>query len=129
MLENQHKLIQLLRQNNVRFCSSGSARLQEATRYDEEDLLQHFKPADEQNFYYPTAQPFKHNPDIGDQFKVRKSTDLNDEMANDTFMEKVQNLQINLHFLKSNDDVNFFFRNFEILNRFKFYVNFVQLNV
>lgn len=30
-------------------------------------------------------------------------------MANDTFMEKVQNLQINLHFLKSNDDVNFFF--------------------
>jgi branched-chain amino acid aminotransferase len=77
VLENQHKLFQFLRQNNVRFCSSGT-RLQEATRYDEEDLLHFSKPAEEQQFYYPTSEPFKHNPDIGDQFKY---SDLQTRLA------------------------------------------------
>jgi hypothetical protein len=52
----------------VRYCSS---HLQQAAKYDEEDLLVHFnKPAEQEQFYYPTDEPFKHNPDIGEQFKV-----------------------------------------------------------
>lgn len=64
---NQHKLKKLIHQQAVRFCS-GSARLQEAIRYEEED-----------NFARTTRispvrdvklDPIIHDPDVGQHFKV-----------------------------------------------------------
>lgn len=70
MLENQHRLIQLLQQNTIRSCSTGS-RLQPAV-VEEEPFFPEVKSVDSSNEYYPTDRPFVHAPDVGDQFKVRE---------------------------------------------------------
>lgn len=65
VLENQHRFIQLMQQQQLRSCSSG--RLQEAVKEDEQDYPQ-LKTLDPSTSYYPVNQPFKHAPDVGDQF-------------------------------------------------------------
>ncbi|CRK96718.1 CLUMA_CG010038, isoform A [Clunio marinus] len=65
VLENQHKFIQLLQQQQVRSCSTG--RLQEAIKPEDEDYPQ-LKTIDPSTSYYPTSKPFKHAPEVGDQF-------------------------------------------------------------
>lgn len=69
VLENQHKLhkfLQLLQQQSVRHCSSG--RLQQAVQPEIEQDYPQVKTIDASNSYYPVNQPFKHAPDVGDQF-------------------------------------------------------------
>lgn len=71
VLENQHKLhkfLQLLQQQSVRHCSSG--RLQQAVQPEIEQDYPQVKSIDASNSYYPVNQPFKHAPDVGDQFAV-----------------------------------------------------------
>lgn len=71
VLENQHKLhkfLQLLQQQSVRHCSSG--RLQQAVQPEIEQDYPQVKTIDASNSYYPVNQPFKHEPDVGDQFAV-----------------------------------------------------------
>lgn len=65
VLENQHRFIQLLQQQQTRLCSTG--RLQEAVNEDEQDYPQ-LKTIDPSTSYYPVNKPFKHAPEVGDQF-------------------------------------------------------------
>lgn len=67
VLENQHRFIQLLRQQQIRTCSSN--RLQEAVRPEDEDYPD-LKSVDTSTSYYPVNKPFKHAPEVGDQFSV-----------------------------------------------------------
>lgn len=67
VLENQHKFIQLLQQQ-TRLCSTG--RLQEAVKLEDETDYPKLKTLDPTISYYPVNEPFKHAPDIGDQFTV-----------------------------------------------------------
>jgi branched-chain amino acid aminotransferase len=69
VLENQHKLhkfLQLLQQQQTRHCSSG--RLQQAIQPEIEQDYPQVKTIDPSSSYYPVNQPFKHEPDVGDQF-------------------------------------------------------------
>lgn len=73
VLENQHKLhkfLQLLQQQQTRHCSSG--RLQQAIQPEIEQDYPQVKTIDPSSSYYPADQPFKHEPDVGDQFAVSK---------------------------------------------------------
>lgn len=67
VLENQHKFIQLLQQQ-IRTCSSN--RLQEAVRPEDEADYSQIKSVDTSSAYYPINKPFKHAPEVGDQFSV-----------------------------------------------------------
>lgn len=74
MLENQHRLIQLLQQQNVRtYCSS--TRLQTKKRIDEDEVP---KAKVIQSFEAVAFQEFKHAPDVGQHFKA---TDLSVRLA------------------------------------------------
>jgi hypothetical protein len=68
VLENQHKFIQLLQQQQTRLCSSG--RLQEAIKPQDEQDYPQLKTLEPSISYYPVDQPFKHAPEVGDQFSV-----------------------------------------------------------
>lgn len=66
---NQHKFKQLLQQQHIRTCSSN--RLQEAVKPEDEADYPQIKTVDTSNSYYPLNKPFKHAPEVGDQFRVR----------------------------------------------------------
>lgn len=70
VLENQHKLIQFLQQNSVRNCS-GTARLQEAPKVEDDTDFLNVNTISSAASYYPMTKPFNHDADIGEQFKVR----------------------------------------------------------
>lgn len=68
VLENQHKLIQLLQQQQTRLCSTG--RLQEAIKPQDDQDFPQLKTIDASISYYPVNQPFVHAQEVGDQFSV-----------------------------------------------------------
>lgn len=84
VLENQHRFIQLLQQQQFRACSTG--RLQEAIKPEDEDYPQ-LKTLDPSASYYPTNKPFKHAQEVGDQFSVSV------EQNGDEILPRLMNMQ------------------------------------
>ena len=74
VLENQHKLIQQILVQSVRNCS-GSARLQEAPKVEDDTEFMNMNTIAPTTSYYPLT-PFKHDQDVGEQFKVKRKLDF-----------------------------------------------------
>lgn len=80
VLRNQHKLRHFIQQQ-IRLCSSGSLRAQEAQKFEDEDAaITTIRP----DYSQTQPKPVEHDPDIGQMFKA---SDLSVRLASPTQLQ------------------------------------------